>query len=145
MPCGAGGLRASRSRRTIVGHQAQENLRAHPDANATKAYEEKVDRGKIPHAETNRYGGEVAYAQTNDHAGEIRIAEEEKSLGEPDSFRDAISESLRLHEKEEVFAEPVSEIFSGSFDQEKETQVVADPQPIAWGISGSFGDAERDT
>jgi hypothetical protein len=145
MSCGAGRLRASGSGGTIVRDQAQENLRAHADADATKAYQEKVDGGNVPNTQTNRYGRKVAYAQTDGHAGKIRIVEEEKILSKSDTFRNPNGQSVGLHEKEKVFAEPISGIFFDRFEQEKETKVVPDTQPVARGIAGSVALAGRET
>jgi hypothetical protein len=101
--------RHSRARGRIVRQQAQENLRAHANAGAAETHEEEIHRRKVGDAEIDGNAGEIAVAK-------------EKAGSESDSVRDAISECFCVSEKEEVFAEPISGIFSERVEQKKETK-----------------------
>jgi len=128
---GADKLRGSRARRRIGRHQAEKDLRAYAYAGAAQENEEEVDGGEVTHAESDRNAGEVGDAKTDGYPGKISLTKEEKNLRESDSFRDALSESLCFSQKEKVFAESFTGIFSDAVEQEKETQIVADSFPVA--------------
>jgi hypothetical protein len=101
-------LRRSSTRGRVGRNQAEKDLRAHAYAGATQTYEEEVDGGEVTDPETDRNGREVANAKTDGNSGKISLFKEEKILPESQSFRDAISESVRFNEKEKVFAKSIS-------------------------------------
>jgi hypothetical protein len=123
-------LRGSRARRRNLRHEAQKNLRAYADPDAAEAHEEKIDRGQIADAEAKHHSGEIAFS-------------EKESRRESDSFRDAVPEFLRVHEKEKIFAEPIPGIFSERIEQkEEEAQGIADPESVAGRIACAIGKSE---
>lgn len=128
--CDADRRRCELTCRRINRDQAKENLLAHANTGAAEENEEKINGREVAHAEIDRNPGEIAFAETDGDAGKIGLIEEEKSHRESDSFSDAISESFGLREKEKIFAQPVSGVFSERIEQEKETQIFADSKSV---------------